>query len=254
MVAAAKHRTTYDEVGNAEWKAQKTWELWKEEFGTLSRWHNYYLYATIALALTSALFAGLFGGYYSAWHALDECAHRRIVDADPYNSSAYCLMYATGSGLAAVEGGTCPHTCDQRLYDKAEKVPALPVEGLSSSQRIDLCRASMASVEHEKFNASDVSAEQKIHEAEMLYVSCEYDRSCESLHVLPDNYRHRLCTYGQLLARWKTLATSTAAKANDIGKCIEQASSGSTSKARLAALETCEAETMILYGAQTVAS
>jgi hypothetical protein len=91
--------------------------FWIEEFKARTRRHNSYLYATIVLALTSALFAGLFGGYYSAWRALDECANRRIVEGGLYDPSKHCLVYAAGVGIVSMEGGTCSHPCDQQLYD-----------------------------------------------------------------------------------------------------------------------------------------
>jgi len=81
-------------------------------------WHNFYLGTTIVFFFTTVLFAGLFGGYYSAW------AHRSPCDNDQrwVFGSGDDFMDAChevrADGLYAIAGKDCPSECDAWWHAK----------------------------------------------------------------------------------------------------------------------------------------
>ena len=90
-----------------------------------ARWHNRYLgCAAFFFFVTTALFAGLFGGYYSAY-----------MNRPPCETGEY-WVHGTGSdfddachivgddGLYAIEGAACPSECDDWWHKQHPKITA----------------------------------------------------------------------------------------------------------------------------------
>jgi len=89
-----------------------------------AQWHNIWLGCTFFFLATSTLFAGLFGGYYSAWSSRSPC------DNDEY------WIHGTGpdfedachtvgvDGLYAIPGKPCPSECDSWWHSKHPDSPS----------------------------------------------------------------------------------------------------------------------------------
>lgn len=76
------------------------------------RWHNRYLGCAVLFFLSTALFAGLFGHYYSEW------SHRPSCDGDvrwvfrtgpEFDNACHAV---SDNGLYAIEGAACANDCD----------------------------------------------------------------------------------------------------------------------------------------------
>jgi len=77
----------------------------------LAWWHNFYLGTTIFFFITSSLFAGLFGGYYSAWKNRSPCTGGRWVFGNRTVFKNACHIVGN-DGLYAIEGATCSNACE----------------------------------------------------------------------------------------------------------------------------------------------
>jgi len=88
-----------------------------QEVEVTAHWHNIWLGCTLFFFVTTALFAGLFGGFYSAWQNLHECTNLKLLNDGLYDESRHCLVYSNSVGIMAMEGGFCPNKCDKRMYD-----------------------------------------------------------------------------------------------------------------------------------------
>ena len=58
-----------------------------QEVEVTARWHNIWLGSTLFFFVTTALFAGLFGGFYSAWQDLHECTNLKLLNDGLYDES-----------------------------------------------------------------------------------------------------------------------------------------------------------------------
>lgn len=77
-----------------------------------ARWHNRYLACTVFFFATTALFSGLFGGYYSAWKNRPPCDDNQYwVHGNGTDFDDACFIVEE-DGLYAIEGATCSSECD----------------------------------------------------------------------------------------------------------------------------------------------
>jgi hypothetical protein len=80
------------------------------------RWHNIWLGCTVFFMLTTILFAGLFGGFYTAWDARPPCnenAHWIYGTGPEFDNACHVVG---DDGLYAISGATCPSECDSWWY------------------------------------------------------------------------------------------------------------------------------------------
>jgi len=82
------------------------------------RWHDIWLGCAVFFFMTTALFAGLFGGYYSAWSQRPPCDNNEYwVHGNGSDFDDAC--HAVGEdGLYAIPGKSCPSECDQWWHSK----------------------------------------------------------------------------------------------------------------------------------------
>jgi hypothetical protein len=99
----------------------------------VARWHNIWLGTTVFFLMTTALFAGLFGGYYSAWSQRPPCDDNEYwVHGNGPDFDDAC--HAVGEdGLYAIPGKSCPSECDQWWHSKH---PPLVTNSRSNSRRL----------------------------------------------------------------------------------------------------------------------
>lgn len=81
-----------------------------------ARWHNIWLGCAAFFFITTGLFAGLFGGYYSAWSHRPPCdENSRWVYGNGSDFDNACHVVGE-DGLYAIPGATCPSDCDAWHY------------------------------------------------------------------------------------------------------------------------------------------
>ena len=102
-------------------------------------WHDRYLCTTILFFLTTCLFAGLFGGYYSAWSHRPPCEvpdghlmQWRFGTGPEFDGACHVLY---DNALHALEGASCPTDCDAWWHERH------PVYSPSSGRRRELSEA-----------------------------------------------------------------------------------------------------------------
>ena len=89
-----------------------------------ARWHNIWFGLAVAFFATTALFAGLFGGYYSAYVDRPPCEdsdgdHRIWVFGDFNDPEFDDACHLVGDdGLYAISGKACPSECDSWWYKR----------------------------------------------------------------------------------------------------------------------------------------
>ena len=100
------------EVGRPEGQAK----------GVTEKWHNRYLCTTILLLLTTCLFAGLFGGFYSAWSHRppceipdDEIMQWSFGTGPEFDDACHVLH---DDALHALEGVSCPTDCEAWWHER----------------------------------------------------------------------------------------------------------------------------------------
>ena len=121
-----------------------------QDVETTTRWHNIWLGSTIFFFATTAVFAGLFVGYHSAWSRRAPCEEgvRWVHGTGPKFADA-CHMVGD-DGLYAIEGKACPSDCDAWWYANH---PKKNVDGRRLTATNEEGTAQMASIVNCKFNS-----------------------------------------------------------------------------------------------------
>lgn len=88
-----------------------------------ARWHNIWFGCSVVFFATTALFAGLFGGYYSVWSNRAPCDNGEywvFGNGTDFDDACHILG---ADGLYAVEGADCPSECDAWWHKQHPKHP-----------------------------------------------------------------------------------------------------------------------------------
>ena len=83
-----------------------------------ARWHNRYLACSIFFFLTTALFSGLFGDYYSAWKnraPCDDGEHWVYGNGTDFDDACHIVG---DDGLYAIPGAKCASECEAWWHSK----------------------------------------------------------------------------------------------------------------------------------------
>jgi hypothetical protein len=83
-----------------------------------ARWHNIYLGTTVAFGLFTALFASLFGGYYTAWKNRSPCDNNEYWVYGTGDAFDDACHFVGDDGLYAIPGVNCPSECDAWWHSK----------------------------------------------------------------------------------------------------------------------------------------
>ena len=94
----------------------------QEDHYTTALWHDRYLTACWFFFATTCLFAGLYGGYFSAMHDRPPC-EPGMIWVFGNDSSFDVACHVLGSdGMYAIDGMSCPTECDQWFHANHPKV------------------------------------------------------------------------------------------------------------------------------------
>ena len=93
---------------------------------------------TICFGLTTVLFAGLFGAYYSEWFRLNQCTSQMLLADGIFDHRRHCLHFIAGHGLHAANGN-CPNECDQLLHNTYKEQGGLASASLNTRKSTTDC-------------------------------------------------------------------------------------------------------------------
>ena len=106
-----------------------------------ARWHNIWLGCSVFFLMTTGVFAGLFGGYYSAWSHRPPCGdddhwvHGTMGNGTDFDDACH---FVGDDGLYAIPGVECPSECDAWWYKRHSDPPQPPPSNDGEPGEVDL--------------------------------------------------------------------------------------------------------------------